>query len=433
MKGLNQAELEQICEETQTWVGAQLQDVVANDAHIALGFYHLQKVRWMMFDFSTQSPVFLLLDDSHIRRLKKQTKPLTLFIRAHFEGKRVSAIELLKDQGRVLRLCFHSGEHEIIFLEAILFSFAKNFTAVADKKKMSFYKPKEIVARETVQIADSSAMSVRSFNSIQNEWLTEKGLVGENKTSKSPTAEKIDQVQKQIQKKKSALEKMKADILQKSLSRWGEAGEWLKLHQNLKLENDFAVLIDPAKTLSENITICFQKAKDQDRKLGVANERTIVLSKEIELLERSLLGDHAALPPLISPPPKKNFLQKVGAQARTLKVDDDLVAYIGKSAKDNLDILRRAQAFDLWLHLRDHPSAHVVVRRTRDRQVTDAEIRKIGSWLIAENFGKKAKDKSGETFDLIICECRFVKPIKGDKLGRVNYQNDRTVRLKFET
>ncbi len=427
MKGLNQAELEQICEEIQAWVGSQLQEVVANDSHVALGFYHDQEVRWMMFDFATQSPVFLLLDDLQVRRLQKQTKPLTLFIRAHFEGRRLQAVALAKDQGRVVNLSFHSDES--LSFEIILFSFAKNFTAHAGHKKIHFFKPKELVQRDSSAVADTSSMSVRSFHSIQKEWLAEKGLGGEKK---SQTTEKTDQTQKQIQKKTVALEKMLSDILQKSLNKWGEAGEWLKMHQTLKVADEFKTLIDPEKTLSQNIEICFQKAKDQERKLAVARERAEVLKKEVDRLTKSLTDGSAAAPNLKSPPPKKNFLQRVGAQARTLKLDDKLVAYIGKSAKDNLDILRRAQPFDLWLHIRDTPSAHVIVRRTRERQVTDLELRKIGAWLISENFGKKAKDKSGETFDLIVCECRFVKPIKGDKLSRVNFQNDRTVRLKFE-
>ncbi len=428
MKGLNQTELEQICDEVQTWVGAQLQEVVASESHIALGLYHHQKVQWMMFDFATQSPVFLLLDDSAVRRLAKQTKPVTLFMRAHFEGKRISRIELAKDQGRVLQIFFHSESDEYS-VEVILFSYAKNFIAKAGDKKMSFFKPKEVSKQETTPVVEIKP-SARSFHSIQSEWLLAKGLVrGEN--LKAQPDEKREKLKKVIQKKTIALEKMKLDLETKSTSRWGEVGEWLKLHQSLNVPQELLEFIDSEKSLSQNISICFQKAKDQERKMNGAKERILTLSLEVKELTQKLDRDEPV--DNKAPVPKKNFLQKLGAQARTFKVDENLQAYIGKSAKDNLDILRRAQPFDLWLHLRDIPSAHVVIRRTRDRQVSDAEFRKIAQWLIAENFGKKAKDKAGEFFDLIICECRFVKPIKGDKLGRVNYQNDRTLRVKFES
>ena len=434
MKGLNQTELEQICDEIQTWVGAQLQEVVMAETHIALGFYHRQKVEWLMFDFATQSPVCLLLDADQVRRLTKQTKPLSLFLRAHFEGKRISDIELVRDQGRVMRIGFHAPDTvPQLSLEIILFSYAKNFIAQAGDKKMSFFKPKEISKQELAPQQDFN-LSARSFHVIRDEWLAEKGLIrGENREAQPQ--DKLEKARKTIEKKELALEKMRLDLEKKIQSNWGEAGEWLKLNQNLNAPKEFSAAIDPEKSLSQNISNCFAKAKDQDRKIRIAQDRLNALVLEIEklkqgLLQENFIEDRAKFNS--AGKPNKSFLQKVGAQARTLRLDENLQAYIGKSAKDNLDILRRAQPFDLWLHLRDLPSAHVVIRKTRERQVTDAELRKIAHWLIAENFGKNAKSKSGESFDLIVCECRFVKPIKGDKLGRVNFQNDRSLRVKFE-
>ncbi len=434
MKGLNQIELELLCDEIQTWVGSQLQEIVASENQIALGFYHERQVQWMLFDFATQSPVFILLPGQYVRRLNKQTKPLTLFLRAHFEGKRISKIELGKDQGRVLKIFFHSeanaSETNSLYLEVILFSFAKNFLAISGDKKIHFFKPKE-VALQNQNSTTKAELSARSFHAIEREWLIEKGFLQDENLKLQPTD--IDaKLNKLILKKSVALEKMRADILEKTSNRWSEAGEWLKLHQNLKAPTEFTKLIDAEKSLSQNILFCFSNAKEQERKLSVAKLRAEELHFEIEKLKKSLdQADHLRRPQA-QPPIKKSFLQKLGAQARTLKLDENLQAFIGKSAKDNLDILRRAQAFDFWMHLRDTPSAHVVIRRTRDRQVSELEFRKIAQWLIAENFGKKAKEKAGESFDLIICECRFVKPIKGDKLGRVHFQNDHTLRIKFD-
>jgi predicted ribosome quality control (RQC) complex YloA/Tae2 family protein len=428
MKGLNQTELEIICEEIQTWVGAQLQEISAGENHIALGFYLEQKISWMVFDFATQSPLFLILEDGDAKRLPKHTKPLTLFLRAHFEARRILRIELALAQGRVLRIFFRGMDGEELSLEIILFSHAKNFIATAGKKKISFFKLKDIPLNE---FAPQQEMSARSFHALRQEWLAEKGLQPKATLTRESSAAVSPQVlnlQKMILKKSGALDKMQADLKAKVQSAWGAAGEWIKLNQSLNVPEEFSLLIDPEKSLSQNISICFQKAKDHDRKVKVAADRIKLLEEEIRKLNLKLRQPFVAAAPL----EKKSFLQKVGAQARTLKIDEGVQAYIGKSAKDNLDILRRAQAFDLWLHLRDVPSAHVVIRRTKGRVVTDAELRKIAQWLIAENFGKKSKEKSGEFFDLIVCECRFVKPIKGDKLGRVNFQNDRSLRVKFE-
>lgn len=59
----------------------------------------------------------------------------------------------------------------------------------------------------------------------------------------------------------------------------------------------------------------------------------------------------------------------------------------------------------------------------------DAELKQIASWLINETKLKGAN--LGGTFEVLIAECRFVTPIKGDSLGRVNYRNERVFRVRM--
>jgi hypothetical protein len=75
--------------------------------------------------------------------------------------------------------------------------------------------------------------------------------------------------------------------------------------------------------------------------------------------------------------------------------------------------------------MRDFPSSHAVFFRNKGTKVGDAEFRQAAEWFIRNHFGPKAKEHSGEKFELIIAECRFVKPIKGDKIGRVTYRDER--------
>ena len=126
-----------------------------------------------------------------------------------------------------------------------------------------------------------------------------------------------------------------------------------------------------------------------------------------------------------------NFLVKAEAKGRRHKIGDDLEVYVGKSAADNLAILRRAQPFDYWLHLRERPGSHAILRRTRGRTVSDAELIEAGRWVIEQSTGQRVRELKGERFDLLIVECRFVRPIKGDRLGRVNYSNDRVIHIKL--
>ena len=63
--------------------------------------------------------------------------------------------------------------------------------------------------------------------------------------------------------------------------------------------------------------------------------------------------------------------------------------------------------------------------------VTDGEFLQAGQWVIEQSLGARASEHKGERFDMLIVECRFVRPIKGDRLGRVNYANDRVMSVRY--
>ena len=51
--------------------------------------------------------------------------------------------------------------------------------------------------------------------------------------------------------------------------------------------------------------------------------------------------------------------------------------------------------------------------------------------MLNEQFGLRAEDLRGQMFDILVAECRHVRPIKGDKVGRVNYTNERVLRVSI--
>ncbi|MGZ5279080.1 MAG: DUF814 domain-containing protein, partial [Pseudobdellovibrionaceae bacterium] len=58
----------------------------------------------------------------------------------------------------------------------------------------------------------------------------------------------------------------------------------------------------------------------------------------------------------------------------------------------------------------------------RQKEVPLKMIQKVSEWLIHETIGHK-KIEIGSKYDVVVVECRYVRPIKGDKLGRVTYHN----------
>ena len=97
---------------------------------------------------------------------------------------------------------------------------------------------------------------------------------------------------------------------------------------------------------------------------------------------------------------------------------------MGKSAQDNLQLLRQAKAWDLWIHLKDYPSAYAIMQKAKEQKVSDSAITQASQWLVKESL-KNKKNLAGVKLSVVITECRHVRPIKGDRLGRVTYHHAR--------
>lgn len=444
MRPLTDDELALIASDLQELLGAQLQEVVQSEQELGLGFYHRQQIVWLWFDMDSRRPVVLrFLGKPPPRR--KLTKPLLLFIRAHLVGRRLQSLAMNVAQGRVLEFSFHDPGGEEFRLEARLFPRGANLSVVAGTKQINLEKPKDLPARPA---GVESPMEPRTWEAISAEWENEtRGNPQANATTASSAMSEAERAarawEKTCMKKAQALEKMRADLSAKADPKWREAGELLKMTAALEVPSSYAPYVDLRQSLSWNIETCFRKAKENERKLEGARARIELLDAELasiraagpERFARTALAGSVArsgVPVTHSGAQgpggvakAKSLLEKAGARGRKLQIADDLEAYIGKSAADNIALLRRAQPHDYWLHLRDHPGAHAILRRAKGRAVSDAELNEVGRWVVMQSLHKSEAELKGGRYDLILAECRFVRPIKGDKLGRVNYQNDR--------
>ncbi|RYZ75002.1 MAG: DUF814 domain-containing protein, partial [Proteobacteria bacterium] len=234
---------------------------------------------------------------------------------------------------------------------------------------------------------------------------------------------------KAISKKEQALVRMSEELALKTSGQHRALGEWLKANGDVHaVPVEWLELVDKDKSLSWNIEHAFHRAKENERKSEGTKARIALVAQELEDLKKN--GPRKFDTEAREKKAGTSLLGRADAKGRRHTIGD-LDVYVGKSAADNLALLRKAQAFDLWLHLRDQPGSHAILRRTRGRNVTDQELREAGTWVIEQTTGKRARELAGEKFDLLIVECRYVRPIKGDKLGRVNYTNDRVMSIKL--
>lgn len=213
------------------------------------------------------------------------------------------------------------------------------------------------------------------------------------------------------------------DLQEKQNNSWAETGEWLKQNGTLKVPAKWQEKIDRKKSLAWNIERCFKKSKDIRRKLQGSRERIEILKTEIKKLQNQ------TGPPKVSDRPERPLLAQSKARGRKKNLAPGIDAFIGKSAKDNLALLRKAKPWDLWFHLRDYPGAHAVICCPRNASVTSQHFNEVGSWLLGQF---KRVVATGEKFDVVVCECRHVRPIKGDRLGRVNYSNERVFTVRYQ-
>lgn len=464
-KPLTSVEVKMTAEHLRRWTGAQLQEVIVEGVKgesplsLRLGFYGGGMMLWLVCDYTVQAPQLILFgeesDGPTIKRVTKVSKvrrPIELFLRSKIVGRRLRDARHELMNGRVLTLVFDRGESgEDAEIEFRLYPHGRNAIARFGTASISEFKPSETAA---VVDGREGADQTRDVRTLREEWMA--GVFGEvasrddrlSKTTTTltapaaPSAPSVAPLKenKTLTKKRVALEKVRAEIAMRETSPHGKIGEYIKAAQSLDVPREWREFIDPDQSLAKNIERLFTEAKTNARKIAGTRARAKVLEAEIAKLEtlnsedalsgRSKSGLRRASAFQVKPP-GADLLHQAGARGRTFTVADDLLLFIGKNANENLSILRKAQPFDLWMHLRERPGAHAILRRTRGRKVTDEELRKAGVFVAEQTMKRRANELKGEAFDLLVVECRYVRPIKGDKLGRVHYTNDRVLRLKF--
>lgn len=495
MAPLSLAELERIASGLQDLVGAQIQDCVQTPSELGLAFYHEREMLWLWFDLHPRRPLVIRIHGKPPHR-KKITRPLLLFLRSRFLGRRLESVRADLVQGRVLILAFHRAADELSerdgsdpleknppVIEARLFPHGQNIIARDGVKVVAERKPKESPSPTGAGVGAGTGMGAgagaedetgRTWEVIEDQWRAEQRAATAFKGVKAAAQDAAvieREWQKAIEKKGKALDRMHEELKEKLETADVDAriGEWLKSQGHVggfdhgseswsgnwssrwpsDWPNDWPEKwkerIDSSQSLSWNIQECFHRAKESARKTAGTRARLEQVERELaelrargpaafaESLDKGR-GRSAATPhgrAISGGADAENLLARAEARGRRLRIGEDLEVYIGKSAADNLALLRRAQPFDYWLHLRDQPGSHAIMRRSRGRVVTDVEFVQAGRWVVEQSLGKRATELKGERHDLLIVECRFVRPIKGDRLGRVNYTHDRVLRLVF--
>jgi hypothetical protein len=427
---LNQSEFENFT----TWVeslliGAQLQKVWTDGVVLVLEC-HAQKNYWLCFDLNSLVPYVALLNTKP--GIKKIPKPVSLFLSSHADNLRFTKIFTDATRGRVFQARLESGKRHCEF-EAWIIPKNVNFFVRAShegerEKKISWSKPRELPEPKNLARSEIEA-KIQNYDwfAESTTWLSSK--VNPKKIeSQTPFANRAsNELQRSIGKKEKAIEQISSQLQSDLISRYRNLGELLKY--STQVPSEYQDLYDSKKSLAENRERAFKKAKDLARKQEGARQRIEILKIEIHNLKQKLasglLEDSRDVNSFSQPKFVANkILKNSVSKARKRIFDGNFEAVMGKSAQDNLSILRSARGWDYWLHLKDYPGAHAIVFRNKAQGVPDSVFIQVAQWVVDETISKK-QISSGLKYDVILAECRYVKPVKGAP-GLVTFQNSRT-------
>jgi predicted ribosome quality control (RQC) complex YloA/Tae2 family protein len=381
----------------QKHTGAQVQEVTSSDSQVMLRMRHRQNF-YLFFDLSATAPVLFWLSEEV--KLKKKTIPLALFLKKYFTDAILKDVRLINGEGRILHFHFHSNEFGPLELEARLYPHGQNLIAKTAEKSIAFNKPKDI-NKEEIEI--SPVANIDEIMAIK--WQ-------EYQDSKKPKGSKVDPKLKTTE----LIARLESDLEKYPHYPYKEMAEKIKAQQNY--EGVDPKMIDTDLPWFEAVKILIDKDKKQIHKKQALKDRIAILSKDLK--DGKIIDAKA----------KDDMFSGGSAKGRVKVLPDGRRAYVGKSAKDNMALLRSAKAWYLWMHVRDYPSGHLILQQNKGQIVTETDLKDLALFLVKESgFAKSLRD--GDMFDVQYTECRYIKPIKGDKLGRVHVQKEKVLRIRF--
>lgn len=428
MKSPNFVEFQSLVEYlTDELSGAQLQDVQTSDEGVVLSFYRYDKspqTLWVVFDLDNQFPFLGIYPQNPWAGLKS-IKPLGLFIKANFKNNVLDRLSLFESYGRVVRFVFNTD----FYIEFRSIPKQPNLIAVMGKKQVAWSKPKDLIQQNDRAPEDIES---RSIPYMLQDWLKRRQVhlkkkKGESMVSADAYDIWVRQRQKDIEKKRKALSLLQNQINNPLIQQYQNLGDFLKVYGDKNIPEDLVHLMNYSQSVSWNIQNCFHKAKQLKDKITGAAKRAQFIQEELVYLDdlsKEKFNEHLKKQAQI-----KEFRaqrDKPSGDYRKLNLTEDgmLVCLMGKSAADNLKLLRQSKSWDYWIHLKDYPSAHAIIQRNKNQKISDDSLIKACQWLAKESV-KSNDSLKGARLSAVIVECRHVRPIKGDKIGRVTYHHPR--------
>ncbi|MCS7240332.1 MAG: NFACT RNA binding domain-containing protein [Candidatus Bipolaricaulota bacterium] len=186
--------------------------------------------------------------------------------------------------------------------------------------------------------------------------------------------------------------------------------------------------LDPTLPPQQYAQSLYKKAQKLRRTLEEIPKRRADLEGEIRSItaEIALLQEKPELAPYVVPEEGPEEKGREGrSQPRQFRIGEFTVL-VGRSAKENEEILRRASPHDLWLHARDVPGAHVLIKNGGRRVPEETLIRaaQLAAWY--------SKARGERKVEVSYTEARYLRKPKGSPPGMVNMLRENVIVVSGE-
>ena len=250
---------------------------------------------------------------------------------------------------------------------------------------------------------------------------------------------RIEELERELMRKKRALEALAAAEK--------EAQNWLSLKEKADLilarlseiprGTDKAVVegfdgkpveieLDPSLPPALYAQALYKKAQKLRRTAEEVPKRRSALLAEMEKIseEIQLLRERPDLAPYFAEEEEEKR-EEPRPQPRSFRIGDFTVL-VGRSAKENDEILRRASPNDIWLHARGVPGAHVLIKNGGRAVPEEVLLRaaQLAAWF--------SKARGARKVEVSYTEARYLRKPKGSPAGMVTLLREKVLVVSGE-
>ena len=424
--------------------GSYIQKITEHDFHsFTLHLFSKEEKSWLLYS-EIATPKTRICRTDKIREKSRKNQRFVQYLKAHIIGKKITGVRQAPfDRAFTLQL---KGSEEELYMIFRLFSGPSANVIITDSSmkilELMFRRPERGECEgNTLQTEERTEEGTRHFTVRDydtptfNEFIDSSFDKAEYQDKKSDAIRSLeDKRDKEISDIEERLRKQRekesnsshydedrklADLLQSNIYMIKRGMDHVTL-RDWSNDRDVTISLDPALSANENLERFYQRYRKNKKAFELSKEEIAKLERELE--ERNeyysaLLSGDSSLSKL-----KKAIQMNENKPSHLRDGKPGLYAesegwtlIIGRNAKENDAILRtEARGNDIWLHTRDFAGGYIIIKTRRDKTVPLSVLLDAAS--LAIHFSKA---RSSNKADLYYTEVKYLKRIKGAKIGLI--------------